>query len=61
MTFHMNALILIRMWGRARVEVQPYLEIYPAIDKNVQRRGNEVHRKKKGNYFKKCKTQRNEF
>jgi len=49
------------MWGRARVEVQPYLEIYPAIDKNVQRRGNEVHRKKKGNYFKKCKTQRNEF
>jgi hypothetical protein len=47
----MNAVILIRIWGSTRVEVQPYLEIHPVIDKNVGRRGNEVHRTKKGNYF----------
>lgn len=49
------------IWGRAGVEVQPYLEIYPAIGKNVGRRGKGVHRTKKGNYFKKCKTKGNEF
>jgi hypothetical protein len=37
MTFYMNAVILTRIWGTARVEVQPPLEIQPAIDKNVGR------------------------
>jgi hypothetical protein len=56
MTFHMNAVILIRIWGRTGVEVQPPLEIYPAIDKNMGRKGQRGSRDEKGKSFLKMQT-----